>query len=55
MTTEQLKDTEIYTIKKQLENGQTESKSHKKYIILDGNLYYISNVDEDPVVCLSLD
>ena len=52
MSTEQLKDPEIYTIKKQLENGQTESKSHKKYIILDDVLYYISNVDEDPVVRL---
>ena len=29
MSTKQLKDIEIYTIKKQLENGQTESKSHK--------------------------
>ena len=52
MSTEQLKDPEIYAIKKQLENEQTESKSHKKYIILDNILYYISNVDEDPAVRL---
>ena len=52
MTTERLKDTEIYTIKKQLENGQTESKSHKQCIILDDNLYYFSNIDGNPVVRL---
>ena len=52
MSTEQSKDPEIYTVKKQLVNGQTESKAHKKYIILDDVLFYISNVDEDPVVRL---
>ncbi|MCG8034487.1 MAG: DDE-type integrase/transposase/recombinase, partial [Candidatus Thiodiazotropha taylori] len=49
MVVEQSKDPEIYTIKTQLE---ADSTAHKKYIVLDNVLYYISNVDEDPKVRL---
>ena len=52
MITEQNKDQAIVTIKKNLENEKTSPSVLNKYIILDQVLYYLSNVDSDPVIRL---
>ena len=52
MIVEQAKDPEICLIKSKLESDQTSNSLLKKYIILDQVLYYISKVDEDPVIRL---
>ena len=52
MIVEQAKDPEICLIKSKLDSDQTSNSLLKKYIILDQVLYYISKVDEDPVIRL---
>ena len=52
MIVEQAKDPEICLIKSKLGSDQTSNSLLKKYIILDQVLYYISKVDEDPVIRL---
>ena len=52
MIVEQAKDPEICLIKTKLGSDESNSNSLKKYIILDQVLYYISKVDEDPIIRL---
>ena len=52
MSHEQGLNNEISTIMKSLQNGNTNNKTLKHYIIIDDILYYISDIEDDP--CLRL-
>ncbi|CAC5415497.1 unnamed protein product [Mytilus coruscus] len=52
MSIEQVKDKTLRELKKQLESDKVPEAVQNKYIIIDDILYYISNVDNDPIIRL---
>ena len=52
MQEEQKKDTELMTVKTKLESGRAEKTLYKKFIVADGIVYYISQVDDNPILRL---
>ena len=49
---EQNKDEDLILIKNNLESGSADTKAYKSFMIQDGLLYYISQVDDDPLLRL---
>ena len=52
MSVEQNRDDDISEIRSMILNGQESKDVQKHYLLVDGLLYYLSNVDDDP--CLRL-
>ena len=52
MSVEQNRDDDISEIKSMILNGQESKDVQKHYLLVDGLVYYLSNVDDDP--CLRL-
>ena len=49
---EQNKDDDLVLIKNKLESGSADTKTYKSFMIQENLLYYISQVDDDPVLRL---